>query len=1274
MFGIYTDKHAYLPTEDVWVTIIAPDHTPVELMLAYNGYKQYIKIPETNTYPMNYLLPLPRNIEEGYYILAAAILHNNNPLRTQTLFQITYDTLPEKTVPTSKPGILILSEEVENTETYTPPQEPEYFRKENLESTEAQKQTAPETRTEVELPRDTGGRAVSGPIEVGKPVKWRKTVTVERLGAEGQEIDLLVHVPTSARNVVTKNPTARAFSASMEEEEIQIKDEFGTRREQTYTIEFETPGPTIHEDETFYQGDQLKKRVTISSPSDMEGDYEYRDVISRTVVDESPREHVRIIWYENGDLSNGRDITDEPTFDVKLMDTNDNGQIDLVSWITPHLSTQVFDVIIGMDSVTGDDVALDVNLLSPGNGEHINESPIAIHYRVVHNSSTTVSCSVFVDESLIDNVQNATGHHDANTTLLLEEGIHTWQVACTDNLGHNATSPTNAFVIDLASPSIELITRNNTLTLTGSITLNWSVQDNLALETDCEFYLDGLLNRSYMSVHYDTVQTTSFSGIANGTHSWNLECTDEAGNIQTSETYTFISYTEQEFNVLLDQPTYRIGEKGYFIITGPHGADVIVLIRHAESGESSIWNYYDASFPIITAMNFTTRQGEYTLRAVLNHLGAVKEINQTITVENNMHVNIRTTADTVEKDQSISFTAEDATGGIGEKTYTWDFKDDTNTATGTSVSHTFAKKGTFNVDLTMQDKYGNAKKFIKQIVVTNKQDVWVLVTDEQDHPIKDADVYIDDNKHVTNSNGYIKDILFPGEYTLLIQHPLYQNRYDEVEVTGNVTLTYKLKIKNIVNATNLTVINLSSAIIPAPTPSTKNNELQPTTIQTDGFDSAQLDELKEAVEKAKDNLARYSGLADEMALALKLPEKNKEFEAQIGRIERDLASINRITNSEERSTRITDIIGLMNTIRNELVIDIEAGGKYQFAQELGDDDIAGIIKSYLQGISRNLSKQALKEYQQEVKASNSKTIISTKAISGEITKMEGKEELTVIEQTIDSPYKITKEKIITAAPDVPISFKDDVTTDGKVLAGVNIIEHTSEEDTVRFTIADILSEEQAKQVFTIIMPTPKASTSKEDNGIFGVTGFAVFSSIAGVDDPILVIEIVLIILLILVYLTFQFNIASKILKSGLGGKLFSKLQVFGNKNMKRFAEIQEDFADMMANQKIAEAKKLADEARALASTIKGKNQETAQAIVTKLDEDLRVREIKDKINEALIFLKLDHRDKAAAAYTEIAADYKALPKNLKARIGKECTYLYEKLLSDNPFPKIKTDE
>jgi hypothetical protein len=100
-----------------------------------------------------------------------------------------------------------------------------------------------------------------------------------------------------------------------------------------YTISYETQAPTV----TQKNISKNKNRVTISS------DLHYLNVLTYANITEAPKEAIKLYWIKNG--------TRELFENVTYYDNNSNGLVEMISWVVPHLSDQVFEIDIDVLNV-----------------------------------------------------------------------------------------------------------------------------------------------------------------------------------------------------------------------------------------------------------------------------------------------------------------------------------------------------------------------------------------------------------------------------------------------------------------------------------------------------------------------------------------------------------------------------------------------------------------------------------------------------------------------------------------------------------------------------------------------------------------------------------------------------------------------------------------------------------------------------------------------------------------------------------------------------------
>ena len=195
-------------------------------------------------------------------------------------------------------------------------------------------------------------------IRIGQPVKWIKNVTLDKvdnvtieLPEEAEEIIVKKIEEGIEKEVITSisgkvsaeldlerginlwefiaNIFRRLTGNVVSEENLIIEVELNESVTE-YVIEYETEAPQAFEEET-----GNGKKVIISGPDELN----YTDVISFTAIEErlpvGEEDRIKIFWEE-----------DSTFIEFDVYDTDSNGLLDYVEWITPHLSNQTFNIIL----------------------------------------------------------------------------------------------------------------------------------------------------------------------------------------------------------------------------------------------------------------------------------------------------------------------------------------------------------------------------------------------------------------------------------------------------------------------------------------------------------------------------------------------------------------------------------------------------------------------------------------------------------------------------------------------------------------------------------------------------------------------------------------------------------------------------------------------------------------------------------------------------------------------------------------------------------------
>ena len=186
--------------------------------------------------------------------------------------------------------------------------------------------------------------------EINKPVRWLKKVTAENNESIAKSVNVSFSIPEGAFNpavkdikldkLIDKNKIAVKADKEIgllegvkedetKEKELEFEDILDANQTKGYIVEYETSAPVAFEKEISLN----KKQVVISSG------IHYKNVLAYADVPvEAKQESIKLYWVKNE--------TRELFSDVEYYDTNDNGLIDRIQWVVPHLSNQTFEIEI----------------------------------------------------------------------------------------------------------------------------------------------------------------------------------------------------------------------------------------------------------------------------------------------------------------------------------------------------------------------------------------------------------------------------------------------------------------------------------------------------------------------------------------------------------------------------------------------------------------------------------------------------------------------------------------------------------------------------------------------------------------------------------------------------------------------------------------------------------------------------------------------------------------------------------------------------------------
>jgi len=182
-------------------------------------------------------------------------------------------------------------------------------------------------------------KSQQGTAEIGKPVKWTSKIDVKN-PSNAKITDYIVNltIPKDAEDVVIKDSTEQILTMN----ENFVKVNITEQNYVSYSAEYETPAPYKEENiiQSFILGKAYRKNVVVKSDfSD-----HYKNVKAYTnIPEELSKEKYIIRLYRVSGFSK-IDLTDNIDYNVRLIDSDNNGLIDRIEWTVPMLSEEIFEV------------------------------------------------------------------------------------------------------------------------------------------------------------------------------------------------------------------------------------------------------------------------------------------------------------------------------------------------------------------------------------------------------------------------------------------------------------------------------------------------------------------------------------------------------------------------------------------------------------------------------------------------------------------------------------------------------------------------------------------------------------------------------------------------------------------------------------------------------------------------------------------------------------------------------------------------------------------
>jgi hypothetical protein len=273
---------------------------------------------------------------------------------------------------------------------------------------------------------------------------------------------------TNPTNITTNNETQKEAVKVNETKEEERKEELTTHvyyNDGEKEFELKSTQKVLPEIKKTEVIEDSGKEVTISSQEHVLTPITVYSVLETEVQ----KENIQIFWENEGEY-----LIDGITF----YDENDNGLIDKISWIVPHLSEQIFKIIIGTKTTSSTSDNIIITQVSVPSG--IEENPIHFSFNVTYNDTENLNCTL-----KINGEEKGYGlNYSLNENL--ENGTHNWEFICFDSSKPQITpagetgsfSIAEGFSIEQSSELYLLKEWSNQLYNTETIQIQSEIQTN----------------------------------------------------------------------------------------------------------------------------------------------------------------------------------------------------------------------------------------------------------------------------------------------------------------------------------------------------------------------------------------------------------------------------------------------------------------------------------------------------------------------------------------------------------------------------------------------------------------------------------------------------------------------------------------------------------------------------------------------------------------------------------------------------------------------------
>lgn len=266
-------------------------------------------------------------------------------------------------------------------------------------------------------------------------------------------------------------------------------------------------------------------------------------------------------------------------------------------------------------NLTTDTTAPVVNITAPANNTITNDNTPTFTFNYTESLSGNVTCTLYINNTARGTNNSVLNYTSTNITsnTTLTDGIHNWNIRCTDLANNIGESGIRSIIIDVTPPVINLhLPPNNTWTSNTTPLFNFTAVDSGVSTLACTHYFEGTSYYHNTSIINNTANTfTPNATLPDGNHTWYINCSDGA-NINQSDVLRLYIITSNplilSFNIEPSTIYSNISSNANITATTTLGIIKANLSCYVNS--SSILNESNVSLINNTGYDFTTIDGD----------------------------------------------------------------------------------------------------------------------------------------------------------------------------------------------------------------------------------------------------------------------------------------------------------------------------------------------------------------------------------------------------------------------------------------------------------------------------------------------------------------------------------------------------------------------------------------------------------------------------------------------------------------------------------------